>query len=60
MMLSSWATSSIEEVAEKAFFYKTVVFPVLKALRVPADKLEMLVDERDWPFPTYNELLFDI
>jgi len=50
----------IEDVAEKAFFYKNVVFPLLKALREPADRLEMLVDERDWPFPTYNELLFDI
>ena len=51
---------TFEDVAEKAFFYKNVVFPVLKALRTPADRLEMLVDERDWPFPTYNELLFDI
>ena len=32
----------------------------MSILREPADKLEMLVDEKDWPFPTYGELLFNI
>jgi len=51
---------AIEDVAEKAFFFKDVVFPAMNAVREPADKLEMLVDEKDWPFPTYGELLFNI
>ena len=29
-------------------------------LRKPADELELLVDRRFWPFPTYGELMFEI
>ena len=42
-----------------AFFYKDKVRPSMDALREPADKLEMLVDKKDWPFPTYADLLFE-
>ncbi len=45
---------------EQAFFYKEVVKECMEALRVPADRLEMLVDKRVWPFPTYADLLFEI
>lgn len=45
---------------EQAFFYKEVIRECMEALRVPADKLEMLVDKRIWPFPTYADLLFEI
>ena len=45
---------------EQAFFYKEVVTKCMEDLRVPADKLEMLVDKRVWPFPTYADLLFEI
>ena len=51
---------TIEDIKDKAFFFKDVVFPAMSTLREPADKLEMLVDEKDWPFPTYGELLFNI
>ena len=42
-----------------AYFYKDKVRPAMDALREPADKLEMLVDKKDWPFPTYADLLFE-
>ncbi len=42
-----------------AYFYKDKVRPSMDALRDPADKLEMLVDKKDWPFPTYADLLFE-
>ena len=42
-----------------AYFYKDKVRPAMEALREPADKLEMLVDKKDWPFPTYADLLFE-
>jgi glutamine synthetase len=42
-----------------AYFYKDKVRPSMDALRAPADKLEMLVDKKDWPFPTYADLLFE-
>ena len=44
----------------QAIFYRDYVFETMKELREPADRLEMLVDEKAWPLPTYGELLFNI
>lgn len=44
----------------QAVFYRDYVFAAMQQLRKPADKLEMLVDEKAWPFPTYGELLYNI
>ncbi len=49
----------IKDERELAYFYKDSVRPVMDALRAPADRLEMLVDKNDWPFPTYADLLFE-
>ncbi|MBR4671108.1 MAG: glutamine synthetase III [Butyrivibrio sp.] len=49
----------IKDQRQQAFFYKDKVLPVMESLRTPADKLEMLVDKQDWPFPTYADLLFE-
>jgi glutamine synthetase len=51
--------SKIKDQRELAFFYKDNVLPIMEALRTPADKLEMLVDKKDWPIPTYADLLFE-
>ena len=51
--------ASISDQRELAFFYKDEVRPIMDALRAPADELEMLVDKKDWPFPTYADLLFE-
>ena len=37
-----------------------VVIPAMNEVRAVADELETLVDERDWPFPTYADLLFRV
>ena len=44
----------------QAIFCRDYVFQTMKELREPADRLEMLVDEDVWPFPTYGELLYNI
>ncbi len=44
----------------QALFYRDYVFAAMNELREPADRLEMLVDEGVWPFPTYGELLYNI
>ena len=44
----------------QAFFYKDKVKTAMEALRVPADKLEVLVDKKVWPFPTYADLIFEV
>ncbi|MDD3569683.1 MAG: glutamine synthetase III [Lachnospiraceae bacterium] len=50
--------SKIEVITQQAHEFRYKVFPAMEALRVPADKLEMLVDEKKWPIPTYGDLLF--
>lgn len=32
----------------------------MEELRAPADELEMIVDKKIWPIPTYGELMFEI
>ena len=41
-----------------ANYYHDVVLPAMEAVRIPADKLEMLVGKKYWPFPTYSDILF--
>lgn len=43
-----------------AEMYRDVVFAKMGELRVVADKLETIVDEEMWPFPTYGQLLFNV
>ena len=32
----------------------------MEALRAPIDELELLVDKKDWPVPTYGDMLFEV
>ncbi len=48
------------EGAEMAIAFKETVIPAMEALRTPIDKLEILVDKRLWPVPTYGDLLFEV
>ena len=43
-----------------AFFYKDTIFADMSALRAPADALEMMVDKKMWPLPTYGDMLFEV
>lgn len=40
-------------------FYREV-FPAMSELRAPIDALELIVDKKLWPVPTYGDLLFEI
>lgn len=44
----------------QAVFCRDYVLEAMQQLRKPADKLEMLIDESVWPFPTYGQLLYNI
>lgn len=52
--------SSYADFKERAIFERDQICPLMEALRKPADELETLVDEKEWPFPTYGQLMFDI
>lgn len=51
---------AMEDVKERAFYYKDVVRKAMGNLRSPADELEMLMDKDMWPLPTYGELMFEV
>ena len=64
------ATAELEDIVAKAAekeedpkawakYYHDVVFAFFDTVRKPADELEKIVDAKTWPFPTYEELLFE-
>ena len=50
----------IRGMRDQAFFYKDIVRPLMDNLRTPCDNLEKLVDKKMWPFPTYEDLMFEV
>ncbi len=51
---------TMETGKEQAEFYYSNVFPAMEALRIPVDKLEMIVDKEAWPMPSYGDLIFEV
>ncbi len=49
---------AMEDMEEAAKCFHADVFPAMEAVRVPADKLEELLDKEYWPFPQYEDMLF--
>lgn len=47
-------------VKETAVYWRDEVLTAMADLRATADKLETLVDEKDWPMPNYVDLMFGI
>lgn len=52
------ATSNIDNKVKKAESFRDIVIPVMTKVRKAADGLEMIVDAKMWPMPTYAEMLF--
>ena len=52
--------AAMENGREQAEYYHEVVFKEMEELRVPVDKLEMIVDKEEWPMPSYGDLLFEV
>lgn len=52
--------SAVREGKEQAEFYHSRVVPAMEALRMPIDKLEMIVDKEAWPMPSYGDLMFEV
>ena len=50
----------VSDYAEQAKVYCNEVFVAMQSLRAVADELETIVGEEYWPFPTYDELLFNV
>lgn len=54
------AGCEMEDGEAKAKYYYEKVTPAMEALRVPVDKLEMIVDKEMWPMPSYGDLMFEV
>lgn len=50
----------ITDIFEASRCYHDEVFATMQALRAIADQLETMVAEKYWPFPTYEDLLFNV
>ena len=51
---------TVKENKAKAFVYRDKVKVAMDNLRKPADELEKITDKELWPFPTYEDLLFEV
>ena len=56
--LDKAAAESAEGALAEATRMHDTVIPAMNAVRTWADTLELLVDDGDWPLPTYREMLF--
>lgn len=52
------AANNLETTKEQAVSYCDVVKPYFDKIRYQVDKLELVVDNKEWPLPKYRELLF--
>lgn len=50
--------NAIDHSIDRAVEYCDMVKPYFDVIRYAVDKLELLVDDEDWPLPKYRELLF--
>lgn len=50
----------ITDVKDAAHAYRNTVFMQMEATRTIADKLEGMVGDKYWPFPSYGRLLFSV
>ena len=56
----SGIAAGISNSKERAYYCLENVTTAMKALRIPVDKLEMIVDKELWPFPSYGDLIFEV
>ena len=54
------ATKNSADALENAQYERYIIIPAMAKVREIADELETLVDKKIWPFPTYDDLLFNV
>ena len=50
--------NTIEDHKKQAVSYCEKVKPHFETIRYNVDKLELLIDDEQWPLPKYREMLF--
>ncbi len=51
-------THGIDDIHDKAIYFKDAILPAMESLRETCDQMERITAEEYWPYPTYNKLLF--
>ena len=54
------ACKAIGDAAQTGYAIRDKLLPAMDALRVCCDQAETLTPKTDWPFPTYDDLLFGV
>lgn len=52
--------SGIEDIVAEAHYFKDTILPAMDDLRAPVDTLEMTMDKKMWPYPSYGDMLFEV
>ncbi|WP_439882973.1 glutamine synthetase III family protein [Pontibacter sp. MBLB2868] len=50
--------NKIDDVRERAIMYRDKIVEYFETIRYSVDKLELMVDDEDWPLIKYRELMF--
>ena len=50
--------NALEDVREKAIAYYDNVKPYFDVIRYESDKLELMIDDEQWPMPKFREMLY--
>ena len=50
----------MQDVFESSAYVRDMMLPTMDELRKYVDEAEMLTSQRDWPFPSYGQLLFSV
>ena len=50
----------LEDIFKSSAFVRDEMLPKMDVLRSYVDEAEMLTSQKDWPFPSYGQLLFSV
>ena len=53
-------SKSCDGVAELADFFKTVIISDMRQLRIIVDEMETMCEGKQWPYPSYGQILFGV
>ena len=51
---------SCGDVVELADFFKTVIISAMRQLRIIVDEMETMCEGKQWPYPSYGQILFGV
>ncbi len=51
---------NLPDIFKSSEFVRDTLLPTMESLRAYVDEAEMLTSQKDWPFPSYGQLLFSV